>query len=61
VYFAFAAIYAVLVVFFIVDVLRQPSTALSGVAKTLWIAAVILVPIIAWLGYGLWRIQRSRL
>jgi hypothetical protein len=60
-YFAFAAIYVVLVAFFIVDVLRQPSTALSGVGKALWILAVLLVPILAWIVYGFWRIQRSRL
>ena len=33
VYFAFAAIYVVLSIVFIVDVLRQPSTALSGVGQ----------------------------
>ena len=60
-YFAFAAIYVVLVIAFIVDVVRQPSSALSGVGKALWILGVILVPVIAWLGYGFWRIQRSRL
>ena len=60
-YFAFAVIYVVLVAIFIIDVLRQPATALSGAGKALWIVAVLLVPIFAWLGYGFWRIQRSRL
>jgi hypothetical protein len=32
-YFAFAVIYVVLCIVFIADVLRQPSTALSGVGK----------------------------
>jgi Phospholipase_D-nuclease N-terminal len=61
VYFAFAAIYVVLSIAFIVDVLRQPSTALSGAGKALWIVALLVVPIFAWLVYGFWRIKRSRL
>jgi hypothetical protein len=36
-YFAFAAIYVVLVAIFILDVLRQPASALSGVGKAIWI------------------------
>jgi hypothetical protein len=61
VYFAFAAIYVVLSIAFIVDVLRQPSTALSGAGKALWIVALLVVPIFAWLVYGFWRVKRSRL
>jgi Phospholipase_D-nuclease N-terminal len=60
-YFAFAAIYVVLSVAFIVDVLRQPSTALSGAGKAVWIVALLVVPIFAWLVYGFWRIKSSRL
>lgn len=60
-YFAFAAIYVVLSIAFIVDVLRQPSTALSGAGKALWIVALLVVPIFAWLVYGFWRVKRSRL
>jgi phospholipase D-like protein len=60
-YFAFAAIYVVLSICFIVDVLRQPSTALSGAGKALWVVALLVVPIFAWLVYGFWRIKRSRL
>jgi hypothetical protein len=60
-YFAFAAIYVVLSIAFIVDVLRQPSTALSGAGKALWVVALLAVPIFAWLVYGFWRIKRSRL
>jgi hypothetical protein len=60
-YFAFAAIYVVLSIAFIVDVLRQPATALSGAGKALWIVALLVVPIFAWLVYGFWRIKRSRL
>ena len=44
VYFAFAAIYIVLVLVFIADVLRQPSSALSGVGKALWIVACSSFP-----------------
>jgi hypothetical protein len=61
VYFAFAAMYVVLSIAFIVDVLRQPLTALSGAGKAVWIVALLAVPIFAWLVYGFWRIKRSRL
>jgi Phospholipase_D-nuclease N-terminal len=60
VYFAFAAIYIVLSVVFIADVLRQPSTALSGVGKALWILALLVVPIFAWIVYGIWRMRQTR-
>jgi Phospholipase_D-nuclease N-terminal len=60
VYFAFAAIYVVLSVVFIADVLRQPSTALSGAGKALWIVALLVVPVFAWIVYGIWRMRRSR-
>jgi hypothetical protein len=56
VFFAIA-IYVLLVVFFVVDVLRQQS--LSGAGKAAWIAAVVFVPVLAWLAYGFWRIRRS--
>jgi hypothetical protein len=61
VYFAFAALYLVLEIVFIVDVIRQPATALSTGGKVLWIIALLLVPIFAWLVYGFWRIKQSRL
>jgi phospholipase D-like protein len=60
VYFAFAAIYVVLEIFFIVDVIRQPASALSTAGKVLWIVALLVIPIFAWIVYGFWRIQRSR-
>ena len=60
-YFAFAAIYVVLSIAFIVDVLRRPASALSGTGKALWIVALLVVPVFAWLVYGFWRIQQSRL
>ena len=60
-YFAFAALYLVLEIVFIVDVIRQPATALSTGGKVLWIIALLLVPIFAWLVYGFWRIKQSRL
>jgi uncharacterized membrane protein YdbT with pleckstrin-like domain len=60
VYFGFLAIYLVLSVFFIADVLRQPATALSGAGKALWIVALLLVPVFAWIVYGTWRMRRSR-
>jgi len=61
VYFAFAAIYYVLVAAVIVDIVRQPSTALSGAGKALWIVAFLVLPVLPWLVYGFWRIKRSRL
>jgi hypothetical protein len=60
VYFGALAIYVVLSVVFIADVLRQPATALSGVGKALWIAALLLVPVFAWVVYGIWRIRQGR-
>jgi hypothetical protein len=60
VYFAFAAIYIVLCVVFIADVLRQPAGALSGAGKALWILALLLVPVFAWVVYGFWRLRQSR-
>jgi Phospholipase_D-nuclease N-terminal len=60
VYFAFAIIYIVLSVAFIADVLRQPPTALSGAGKILWILALLLVPVFAWVVYGIWRMRQGR-
>jgi hypothetical protein len=61
VYFALVAIYYVLVAAVIVDIVRQPSTALSGAGKAVWIVAFLVVPVLPWLVYGFWRIKRSRL
>jgi len=58
VYFAFAAIYVVLSIFFIADVVRNP--ALSSGGKALWIVALLLVPVFAWVVYGIWRMRQSR-
>ena len=60
-YFFFGAIYLVLCAVFVIDVLRQPASALSGLGKALWILALVFVPIFAWIVYGFWRIQQSRL
>ena len=59
-YFAFAVIYIVLCVVFIADVLRQPSTVLSGLGKAVWILALLVVPVVAWVIYGIWRMRQSR-
>jgi hypothetical protein len=58
VYWTFGIIYLVLSIAFIADVLRNP--ALSGGGKALWILALLLVPVLAWLVYGIWRIRQSR-
>jgi hypothetical protein len=60
VYFAFGLIYIALSIAFIADVLRQPPTALSGAGKALWILALLLVPVFAWVVYGIWRMRQSR-
>jgi hypothetical protein len=60
VYWGGLAIYIVLSVVFIADVLRQPPTALSGVGKALWILALLLFPVFAWVVYGIWRIRQGR-
>ena len=59
-YFTFFLIYAALSVVFIVDVLRQPATVLSGMGKVLWILALLFVPVFAWVVYGIWRMRQSR-
>ena len=59
-YFTFFLIYAALSVVFIVDVLRQPATALSGMGKVLWSLALLFVPVFAWVVYGIWRMRQSR-
>ena len=59
-YFAFGLIYIALSIAFIADVLRQPATALSGAGKALWILALLLVPVFAWVVYGIWRMRQSR-
>jgi heme/copper-type cytochrome/quinol oxidase subunit 2 len=60
VYFTFFLVYAALSVVFIVDVLRQPASALSGMGKVLWILALLFVPVFAWVAYGIWRMRQSR-
>jgi hypothetical protein len=60
VYFASAIIYIALSIVFIVDVLRQPATALSGLGKALWVVALLVVPVFAWVVYGIWRLRQSR-
>jgi hypothetical protein len=57
-YWGFGIIYVVLSIAFIADVLRNPE--LTGGGKALWIAALLLVPVFAWVVYGIWRIRQSR-
>jgi phospholipase D-like protein len=59
-YVGFGILYVALSVFFIADVLRQPPTALSGAGKALWIVALLVVPVFAWIIYGTWRMRQSR-
>ena len=57
-YWTLGIIYIVLTIAFIADVLRN--SALSTGGKILWIAALIVVPVFAWLVYGIWRMRQSR-
>ena len=57
-YWGLFAIYVVLTVVFAVDVVRNP--ALTVVGKVLWIAALLLAPVLAWLVYGIWRLRQQR-
>ena len=59
-YFGALAIYIVLSIAFIADVLRQPATELSVAGKVLWILALLLVPVFAWIVYGIWRLRQQR-
>jgi heme/copper-type cytochrome/quinol oxidase subunit 2 len=60
VYWTLGVIYVALSIAFIADVLRQPATALSGMGKALWILALLVVPVFAWIVYGTWRLRQSR-
>lgn len=57
-YLGAIAIYVVLSIVFIADVLRNPELTPGG--KGLWILALLLVPVLAWLVYGIWRMRQSR-
>jgi len=57
-YWFLFVIYVLLTVVFIADVLRN--TALTTAGKVLWIVALVLVPVLAWLVYGIWRLRQSR-
>jgi hypothetical protein len=54
------AIYVVLSIFFIADVLRQPASQLTTAGKVLWILALLFVPVFAWIVYGIWRMRQPR-
>jgi hypothetical protein len=57
-YWGFGIIYLVLSIAFIADVLRNGALSVGG--KALWIVALLLVPVLSWLLYGIWRIRQSR-
>ena len=57
-YFGLGAIYIVLSVVFIADVIRNH--VISGGGKALWIAALLLISVFAWVVYGYKRMRQSR-
>jgi hypothetical protein len=57
-YWTLGIIYVVLSIAFIVDVLRNPALTVGG--KALWILALLVVPVFAWVVYGIWRMRQSR-
>lgn len=57
-YWTLGIIYLVLTVAFIADVLRN--SALTTAGKALWIVALIVLPVFAWLVYGILRLRESR-
>ena len=59
-YWGGLAIYVVLSLFFIADVLRQPESQLTTAGKVLWILALLVVPVFAWIVYGIWRMRQQR-
>jgi heme/copper-type cytochrome/quinol oxidase subunit 2 len=59
-YYGALAIYIALSIAFIADVVRQPATELSTAGKVLWIVALLVVPVFAWLVYGIWRLRQQR-
>jgi Phospholipase_D-nuclease N-terminal len=58
VYWTLFIFYVVLTVVFAVDVVRNPGLTVAG--KVLWIAALLLVPVLAWVVYGIWRLRQQR-
>lgn len=57
-YWTLGIIYVVLSIAFMADVLRNPGLTPGG--KGLWILALLLVPVLAWVVYGIWRMRQSR-
>jgi len=57
-YWTLGIIYVVLTIAFIADVVRNP--ALTAAGKVLWVVALVLAPVLAWLVYGIWRLRESR-
>ena len=58
--FGFLAIDLVLSVFFLATFSSHPATGLSAAGKALWTVALLVVPVFAWIEYGIWRMRSSR-
>jgi Phospholipase_D-nuclease N-terminal len=57
-YWTLGIIYVVLTIAFVADVLRN--TALTTAGKVLWIVALVLVPLLAWAVYAIFRLRQQR-
>ena len=57
-YYGALAIYVVLSIAFIADVVQNRELTPGG--KGLWILALLVVPVFAWLVYGIWRMRQHR-
>ena len=57
-YWGLGIIYVVLSIVFVADVLRN--RALSGGRKALWIVALLVVPVFAWVVYAIFRMRQNR-
>jgi hypothetical protein len=57
-YWTLGIIYVALSIAFIADVVRNE--ALSAGGKALWIVALLVAPVLAWLVYAIFRMRQRR-
>jgi hypothetical protein len=57
-YWTLGIIYVALSIAFVADVLRN--SALTPGGKALWIVALLVVPVFAWVVYAIFRMRQNR-